>query len=178
MMCTATHAHLGLGGRVKTWVWLVVPPVVGLTSFCCLTLSAPLLPQVERQLAAHTQVVKQAEVSLCAAVSGAVVTTDAAAATEQGTLSDELARIESEQREQVQPRLSQLEASLQLAVGPFDKAALERRLCLAVHVFSGEVRGGGLPPLQVAACHQDWSGWGETQKRRARHRSARRSSAR
>ena len=54
-MCTATHAHLGLGGRVETWVWLVVQPVVGLTSFCCLTLSAPLLPQLERQLAALQQ---------------------------------------------------------------------------------------------------------------------------
>ena len=104
---------------------------------------------------------KQAEVSLCAAVSGAAAASapsataaaagaaraaGAAGAAPHNALDRELASIEAEQTERLQPTIARLEASLRLIVGPFDVAALERLVLPALRGFGGEVRAQGVPP--------------------------------
>ena len=63
----------------------------------------------------------------------------------QDALCRELALIETQQQQQILPRIGRLEASLRLAVGPFDVAALERQLLPMIRGFGGSVRAQGLP---------------------------------
>ena len=97
-------------------------------------------PQAEKRLVVHHQAVKQAEVSLCAAVSGAAAAAAPAAGAPHDALDRELASIEAEQTERLQPDIARLEASLRLIVGPFDVAALERLVLPVLRGFGGEVR--------------------------------------